>query len=329
MEDLLVGSFQAASKSTVSRGAEEKIGGIGATLNFRKGDTMHPKIKEGRQMLQVMTNEAKKDKSASSVRENYTKKIRHTNALNTSYLPRDYFASFKKNLLFENQDDDETVYQNFHLAACEELSEAKPEYDPRRLEAAAHPLAMVMLVQKDVEEVDKEEISRLFVEVYGDREKFLKLYVEELNKADDVIDEMTKTNRKHSVNDQRSDEDETVGVIEDLDDKIEKVLEKFKDSDLLERTRFVKAFIEKDKSQVLAIAHTKLDQYDKTWTNLNFPKKLPAGFTKPFSREDPTSSKSKTIGATCKIFPLKRMKPELQEKVRNIFPELKNQEDES
>ena len=187
-------------------------------------------------MLQVMTNEGKKDKSASSVRENYTKKIRHTNALNTSYLPRDYFASFKKNLLFENQDDDETVYQNFHLAACEELSEAKPEYDPRRLEAAAHPLAMVMLVQKDVEEVDKEEISRLFVEVYGDREKFLKVYVEELNKADEVIDEMTQTNRKHSVNDQRSDEDETVGVIEDLDDKIEKVLEKFKDSDPQERT---------------------------------------------------------------------------------------------
>ena len=70
------------------------------------------------------------------------------------------------------------------------------------------------------------------MEVYGDREKFLKVYVEELNKADDVIDEMTKTNRKHSVNDQRSDEDETVGVIEDLDDKIEKVLEKLKDSDL-------------------------------------------------------------------------------------------------
>ena len=129
--------------------------------------------------------------------------------------------------------------------------------------------------------------------------------MEELNKADDVIDEMTKTNRKHSVNDQRSDEDET--VMEDLDDKIEKVLEKFKDSAPLERTRFVKAFIEKDKSQVLAIAHTKLDQYDKTWTNLNFPKKLPTGFTKPFSREDPTSSKSKAIGAACKIFPLKRM----------------------
>ena len=60
----------------------------------------------------------------------------------------------------------------------------------------------------------------------------------------------------------------------------------------------MKAFIEKDKSQVLAIAHTKLDQYDKTWRNLNSPKKLTSGFTNPFSGEDPTSSKSKTIGAT-------------------------------
>ena len=320
MEDLLVGSFQAASKSTVAREAAEKIGGIGATLNFKKGDTMHPKIKEGRQMFQVMTNEAKKDKSVSSVRENYSKKIKHTNALNTTDLPRDYLAAFKKHMLFENQDDAETEYQNIHLAACEELSEAKPEYDPRRLEPAAHPLAMVMLVQKDVEELNKEDVTKLFVEVYGDREKFLKVYIEELDKADTVIDEMTQTRRKHSVREEEEEVSE-----EDLDTKIEKILDRFEDANPLERTRFVKAFIEKDKSQVLAIAHTKLDQFDKTWTNVKFPK-LPAGFTKPFTREDSTSAKTKTIGATCKLFPLKNMKQTLQDKIRDIFPELKIQE---
>ena len=76
---------------------------------------------------------------------------------------------------------------------------------------------------------------------------------------------------------------------------------------------------------MLAIAHTKLDQFDKTWTNVKFPK-LPAGFTKPFTREDSTSAKTKTIGATCKLFPLKNMKQTLQDKIRDIFPELKIQE---
>jgi hypothetical protein len=87
----------------------------------------------------------------------------------------------------------------------------------RRLEAAAHPLAMVMLVQKDVEELNKEDVTKLFVEVYGDREKFLKFYIEELDKADTVIDEMTQTRRKHCVREEEEEVSE-----EDLDTKIEK-----------------------------------------------------------------------------------------------------------
>ena len=184
-------------------------------------------------------------------------------ALKTTDLPRYYLAAFKKHMLFENQDDAETEYQNIHLAACEELSEAKPEYDPRRLEDAAHPLAMVILVQKDVKELNKEDLTKLFVEVYGHREKFLKVYIEELDKADTVIDEMKQTRRKHSVR----EEEEEVSK-EDIDTKIEKVLHKFEDDNPLEKNSFVKAFIEKDKSQVLEIANTKLDQFDTKLTEM-------------------------------------------------------------
>ena len=58
-----------------------------------------------------------------------------------------------------------------------------------------------------------------------------------------------------------------------------------------------------------------------------FPKNLPAGFTKPFSRPDATSN-SKMLGATCKIFPLKKMNPVLQQRIRDMFPGLRAADDE-
>ena len=115
-------------------------------------------------------------------------------------------------------------------------------------------------------------------------------------------------------------------IEEDIDTKIDKVLDRFLNSDHLERTRFVKAFDEKNKTQILAIAHTKLDQFDKTWSNLRFPKNLPTGFTKPFTRPDATST-TKMIGATCKIFPLKSMNPRLQQRIRDLFPGLRTVEE--
>ena len=46
IEDILVGSFQGAYKSTIIRGATEKVGGFANTKNFKAGETMNPKIIE-------------------------------------------------------------------------------------------------------------------------------------------------------------------------------------------------------------------------------------------------------------------------------------------
>ena len=322
LEDILVGSYQAASKSTIARGASEKLGGFAATKNFKQGESMNPKIIEGRAILLVMEKVAHASKGVSSVREYYSMKVKHTKAMSSINLPRDYCAHFKSHFLYQKQDDIETAYQNIHLAACELLAELKPEYDPRRLEALAHPIAFVMLLQRDVEELGEDNVTRLFT----DRQSFLDMYVEELDKADKVIQEMSRCfGRKSSVLDEVETESEDAD--NDIDSKIEQLLDRFSDSDHLERTRFVKAFDEKDKTQVLAVAHTKLEQYDKTWSKLKFPKNLPAGFTKPFSRPDGTSN-SKMIGATCKLFPLKKMNPELQQRIRDLFPGLKAVADE-
>jgi hypothetical protein len=259
LEDILVGSYQAASKSTIARGASEKLGGFAATKNFKPGETMNPKVIEGRAILLVMEKMAQASKGVRSVREYYSMKVKHTKAMSSCLLPRDYCALFKKHFLYENQDDIETAYQNMHL-------------------------------------------------------------------ADKVIEEMSRFyGRKHSVVDEVDTEPDDVD--DNIESKINKLLDRFSDTDHLERTRFVKAFDEKDKTEGLAIAHTKLEQYDKTWSKLKFPKNLPAGFTKPFSRPDATSN-SKMIGATCKIFPLKNMNPVLQQRIRDIFPGLRAVDDE-
>ena len=326
LEDILVGSYQAASKSTIARGASEKLGGFAATKNFKQGESMNPKIIEGRAILLVMEKIAHASKGVSSVREYYSMKVRHTKAMSSSSLPRDYCALFKSHFLYQTQDDTETAYQNIHLAACELLAELKPGYDPRRLEALAHPIAFVMLLQRDVEELGEDNVTRLFIDAFTDRQSFLDMYVEELDKADKVIQEMSRSfGRKSSVVDEVETDFEDAD--NDIDSKIDQLLDRFSDSNHLERTRFVKAFDEKDKTQVLAVAHTKLEQYDKTWSTLKFPKNLPTGFTKPFSRPYGTSN-SKTIGATCKLFPLKKMNPNLQQRIRDLFPGLRHVADE-
>ena len=326
LEDILVGSYQGASKSTIARGASEKLGGFAATKNFKPRETMNPKVIEGRAILLVMERMSQASKGVSSVREHYSMKVKHTNAMSSSLLPRDYCAFLKKNFLYESQDDFETAYQNMHLAACELLAELKPGYDPRRLEALAHPIAFVMLIQRDVENNGQDNVTRLFIDAFVDRQTFLDVYVAELDKADNVIEEMSRMyGRKSSVVDEVDSEIDDAD--EDIDAKIDQLLDRFSGTDQLEITRFVKAFDEKNKTQVLAIAHTKLDQYDKTWSNLKFPKNLPTGFTKPFTRPDATSN-SKMIGATCKIFPLKNMNLALQQRIRDMFPGLRPVGDE-
>ena len=200
LEDILVGSYQAASKSTIARGASEKLGGFAATKNFKPGETINPKVIEGRAILFVMEKMARASKGVSSVREYYSMKVKHTKAMSSCLLPRDYCALFKKHFLYENQDDMETAYQNMHLAACELLAELKPGYDPRRLEALAHPIAFVMLIQKDVEELGQDNVTRLFIDAFTDRQSFLDMYVAELDKADKVIEDMSRFyGKKYSV----------------------------------------------------------------------------------------------------------------------------------
>jgi hypothetical protein len=247
---------------------------------------------------------------------------KHTTAMADSFLPRDYLASLHKYMLYE-EGSEETEFQNIHLAACELLDEKRPGYNPRRNESYSIPLAFLMLIKKDVEKKDDDGLKRLFVDIFGDQQSFLQNYAEHLEKADAVFDQLTKHERsipsvhKDFVN---LEDDETI------DSKLEKLMDKFEDVSVVERTKYVKGFDEKNGNQILAVAHTKLDYYDNTWTMLNFPSGLPAGFVKPFTRPGASCHRGKdkdgvpnVVGATCKIFPLKKMKESLQERIRKKY----------
>ena len=76
-----------------------------------------------------------------------------------------------------------------HRDACDLLAEVRPEYGDRRLGSQAIPYAIFQLIEKDVEEENNEEAKALFVEGFGDREAFFNVCVNELEKAEAIIDD--------------------------------------------------------------------------------------------------------------------------------------------
>ena len=69
------------------------------------------------------------------------------------------------------------------------LAEVRPEYRDRSLGSQAIPFAIFQLIEKDVEEANDEEAKALFVEGFGDCEAFFNVCVNELEKAEAIIDE--------------------------------------------------------------------------------------------------------------------------------------------
>ena len=77
----------------------------------------------------------------------------------------------------------------------------------------AIPLAIFLLLEKDVEENGDDQATALFVEVFGDRQHFFNLCIRELEKAELII-EQNMASKPHGQ--------ETDISVEDLED-IEKI----------------------------------------------------------------------------------------------------------
>ena len=66
----------------------------------------------------------------------------------------------------------------------------RPAYRKRKLKANALVLACFMMIEHEVEESTDEQIKKLFVEVYGDRDLFLADFLKELDKVDEIEADM-------------------------------------------------------------------------------------------------------------------------------------------
>ena len=64
-------------------------------------------------------------------------------------------------------------FQEIHREACLLLQIHRPTYRKRKLKSNALVLAMFMMLELEVEESEDENIKKLFVEVFGDRDLFL------------------------------------------------------------------------------------------------------------------------------------------------------------
>ena len=87
---MLVGSLNAASKNTVSKGAMEKIGGLIITKNLKEGEKWEKKVRTGRLVWLLMSPASIHYEE--DMEDNYESGAEHVIAMRSSHMPRDFLA---------------------------------------------------------------------------------------------------------------------------------------------------------------------------------------------------------------------------------------------
>ena len=229
-------------------------------------------------------------------------------------------------------DEDDVGFVTAHRDACDLLAEVRPDYGDRRLGSQAIPFAIFQLIEKDVEEANNEEAKALFVEGFGDREAFFNVCVNELEKAEAIIDDnmgnIVAVDGDVHVEMNEGSQD----IPEDREDKIKVLLDLFKEKDLVTLTKYIKIFTQ-GKTQILGIAHTKINQdFNKAFKSLNIVPdddtiKHVKSFTKPASQE--MSGKNSMVATVCKVFLLKNFSKEFRDMLLKLFSMESIEEDDN
>ena len=178
------------------------------------------------------------------------------------------------------------------------------------------------MIEEDVEETDDEAVKALFVEAFGDRQTFFNVCVKELKKSEAIIEiHMDRTNyveREESHDDIEDDE----LVPESQEDKLNVLLDTFKDKDLVTLTKYIKVFNQAN-TQILAVAHAKVNtDFDKLFKKLKFKPddddvKHVKSFTKPNGEQ--IFGRGAMVTTCCKIFYLNKLSKKFKDAVLNIF----------
>ena len=118
-----------------------------------------------------------------------------------------------------------------------------------------------MLIKQDVEDANDEDVTALFVEAFGDKEKFFNVCLKEIEKAEAIIEaHMDRSNiQERDVADYRDDDEDIADELPgNKEDRIQVLFDLFKDKDMVTLTKYIKVFGQ-GSSQILGIAHAKLN----------------------------------------------------------------------
>ena len=244
-------------------------------------------------------------------------------------LPRDFMAEFSGELFtHEGFESEETTFQRCPKTACELISEQKPEYSDRRLSTVSLPFTMYLGMEKVLEKRNEDTLRSLFVEVYGDRTHFLNNCMEEIEKAEIIVNQLRRTQVapkvQENIFEEGEQDDDEVPASEE--DKIKKLFDAcLKDKSKVDLTKYMKIF-EHGQSQVLAIAHAKLNKdFCKVFDKLKF--KAQKRIIKPFTH--PKGESMTQFNATsCKIYPLNEFEPDFKLFLLSLY-NLEDKEDQA
>ena len=144
-------------------------------------------------------------------------------------------------------------YQEFHKEGSIILKSRFKSWGPRKIKSNAHFYSIFRIVEEEVLENGDSVNQQLFVEIFKDREAFIEMMVENLKKVEEVEAEMTGGVKRIHDDDLNQEEPE------DLNEKIENLLTRFEEKDLVFITKFFKIVYKSNKPN-LAICHSRIQK---------------------------------------------------------------------
>ena len=95
---------------------------------------------------------------------------------------------------------------------------------------------MFLLIEQDVDEANEEQ-KELFVEAFGDKEKFFNVCVNEIEKAEEIIDLFRDNQEIQDTEADLASHEEDQYIPESQEDKLYAFLDLFKGKDLVTLTK--------------------------------------------------------------------------------------------
>ena len=320
---LWVGSMNGAAKHTISRGKVCKLAGTLLNKNLQLQESIHPKVLEGR-LIWFLMNKATFHENQ-DLEENILSQQRHRLAMMQTSLPTDFLVKMVHHFITQ-PGEEFSKFQELHMEACLLLEIHRKQYRKRKLKSYALVLAVFMMIEAEVEESEDEQVKRMFVEVYGDRDSFLGAFVAELDKTDEIEKEMRSRQprmaRLHSMG--QVVEDEMEEGIRNIDNNrsIINLINGMQHLEVAEVMRYMKIFPKKTRNESawsLGIAHPRIKKNGslKTIPIQLTGQQTTMQFTKMNSNQ--WMGRAATQAAICTTIAFNQLNDGVKERLKELF----------